>query len=173
MRLRVRGVARPDVRGLRPDPSFALHQQSGAGRGACMGCGATLVAMFACRSRRFGTAFLVVLALLFSQLALANYVCPTASPDTEAVMEMAPGQPCEGMASDASQPVLCHQHCADAPQSLDALKLPAVSLPAVVLVLTVPASLDLAQTAAHAQAATGHAHPRPGPVFLSTLRLRV
>lgn len=49
-------------------------------------------------------------------------------------MEMAPGDPCEGMASDQDQPALCYQHCTIVPQSFDILKLPTVSLPAVVQV---------------------------------------
>lgn len=129
--------------------------------------------MFPRLSRRFGTALLVVVSLLFAQLALANYVCPTGAPETETVMEMTSGEPCEGMASDASPQALCHQHCAEVPQSLDAVKVPAVSLPAVVQVLTVPVRLDLAARAAESDAAAGDAHPPPEPVFLSTLRLRV
>ena len=37
----------------------------------------TDVQMFSRTARRLSTAFVVVLSLLFSQLALANYVCPT------------------------------------------------------------------------------------------------
>lgn len=129
--------------------------------------------MFPRLGHRFATALLVVVSLLFAQLALANYVCPAGASEAPTVMEMAPGEPCEGMASDASQPVLCHQHCAEAPQSLDAAKVPAVSLPAVVQVLTVPVRLDLAASVAESHAAAGDAHPPPEPVFLSTLRLRV
>lgn len=116
---------------------------------------------------------MVVLSLLFSQLALANYVCPTASSQEDAVMEMAPGEPCEGMAADPSQPVLCYHHCANAPQSFDAVKLPSISLPVVVQVLTIPLVLDTAETAAQKFADFGDTHPPPEPVFLSTLRLRV
>lgn len=129
--------------------------------------------MFPRASRRVGIAFLVILSLLFSQLALANYVCPVAAAGEQAVMEMAPGQPCEGMAVDAGQPVLCHQHCADAPQSFDAVKLPSPSLPAVIQVLVVPVALDGAEHELRASADVRDAHPPPGSVFLSTLRLRV
>ena len=51
-------------------------------------------------ARRLSTTFFVVLALLFSQLALANYVCPAQA----AAAAMAAGAPCDGM--DPSQPVL-------------------------------------------------------------------
>lgn len=124
-------------------------------------------------ARRLGTTVLVVLSLLFSQLALANYLCPAAAADAEAVMEMAPGQPCGGMASDPDQAVLCHHHCTDAPQSFDALKLPAVSLPAIVQVLIVPLVVDLAEQHAGAYGTFGAGQSPPEPVFLSTLRLRV
>lgn len=126
-------------------------------------------------ARRLATSFLVVLSLLFSQLALANYVCPTgdSAKSASAMMEMAPGQPCEGMASDQDQQALCHQHCTNAPQSFDAVKLPSVSLPTVVQVLLVPLVTDAADQEAQAYANEGEAQPPPEPIFLSTLRLRV
>ena len=123
--------------------------------------------------KRLTTVLLVVLSLLFSQLAVANYVCPTGRAGEQAVMEMAPGEPCEGMSSDQDQPVLCLQHCTGAPQSFDAVKAPIVSLPAVVQVLLVPLAIDTAVQEAHACASTGEAKPPPEPVFLSTHRLRV
>ncbi|HSI56774.1 MAG TPA: hypothetical protein VLA16_04405 [Ideonella sp.] len=113
----------------------------------------------------------MVLSLLFSQLALANYVCP-AQADAQAMAEaMAAGQPCEGM--DPAQPTLCHQHAADAAQSFEAVKLPSASLPAVLQVLEVPRILDTAEAVALPVAATAQARPPPDPLFLSTLRLRV
>jgi hypothetical protein len=129
--------------------------------------------MFSRSARRFSTAILVVLSLLFAQLALANYVCPTGAAGEQAVMEMAPGEPCEGMTSDQDQPVLCLQHCTNAPQSFDAFKLPTISLPAVLQVLLVPLAIDAAAQEAQAHAGQGEAQPPPEPVFLSTLRLRV
>jgi hypothetical protein len=129
---------------------------------------------------RLTTTLLVVLSLLLSQLALANYVCPPAEParvdHAAMVMEMAPGQPCESMAGmqmDTEQPVLCHQHCVDAPQSFDPVQVPSVSLPAVVLVLVVPATVDAQASKAASTADAGQARPPPDPLFLSTLRLRV
>lgn len=129
--------------------------------------------MFKPHAHRLTTTFFVVLSLLFSQLALANYVCPTGMAGEQAMMEMAPGEPCEGMASDPDQPVLCLQHCTNAPQSFDAVKLPTVSLPAVVHGLLVPLAIDAAAQEAQAHAGQGEAQPPPEPVFLSTLRLRV
>jgi len=128
--------------------------------------------MFRSAARRTGTALLVVLAMLFSQLALASYLCPADSGEEPAIMQMAPGEPCQGMGADPDQPVLCHQHCTDAPHSADGLKLPTVSLPAVVQVLVVPLAIDPAAQAG-AFAVALEAQPPPDPLFLSTLRLRV
>jgi hypothetical protein len=120
---------------------------------------------------RLTTTFFVVLSLLFSQLALANYVCPGQA-DTAAMAEMmAAGEPCEGM--DQAQPVLCHQHSAGAAQSFEAVKLPAASVPMVVQVLVLPLVLDEVETAALPVSSTPEARPPPDPLFLSTLRLRV
>jgi hypothetical protein len=121
----------------------------------------------------------VVFALLFSQLAMANYICPSQPAPTAPVamgaMVMAPGMPCQEVsaASDDGQSVLCHQHCTDAPQSVDPLNVPTVSLPAVpqgfIVVLLVDAGA--AESAIHAE--VGQFRPPPDPIFLSTLRLRV
>ena len=120
---------------------------------------------------RLTTTILVVLSLLFSQLALAGYVCPGQS-DAEAMAAMmAAGQPCEGM--DQAQPTLCHQHATGTAQSFEAIKLPAASLPVVVQVLELPLLLDAGAAIAPPIAATPEARPPPGPLFLSTLRLRV
>lgn len=132
-------------------------------------------------AQRLTTTFLVVLSLLFSQLALANYVCPPAvsSPAAPMAMQMAAGEPCESMGMDAGrpmdpeQPVLCHQHCANAPQSFDGVQVPAISLPAVVQVLIVPLVLDAVDAGSARFGEAGQARPPPDPLFLSTLRLRV
>lgn len=129
-------------------------------------------------THRLTTTFFVVLSLLFSQLALANYVCPQPmrAPAMPA-MQMASGEPCEGMeagrAVDQEQPVLCYQHCLNAPQSFDSMQAPAVSLPAVVQVLVVPVVLDASATESVIFARAGRERPPPDPLFLSTLRLRV
>jgi len=120
---------------------------------------------------RLTTIFFVVLSLLFSQLALASYVCPGQS-DAEAMAAMmAAGEPCAGM--DEVQPTLCHQHCAGVPQSFEVIKLPAASQPAVVQMLELPLVLDADEAVAVPMAATPEARPPPDPLFLSTLRLRV
>jgi hypothetical protein len=123
------------------------------------------------RVHRLTTAFFVVLSLLFSQLALANYVCPGEIDAAAMAPTMASGEPCEGM--DDAQPALCFQHAADAAQSFEAVKLPAPSLPMVVQVLVLPLALDALQGTALPEAATPETRPPPEPLFLSTLRLRV
>jgi hypothetical protein len=124
-------------------------------------------------ARRFHISLLLVVSLLFSQLALAGYLCPSAGEAAQAVMEMAPGEPCEGMATADDQSVLCFQHCTDAPQSFEGVKLFSLPLPAVVQVVLVPLTIDTAAQQAAIAADAGQAHPPPEPVFLSTLRLRV
>ena len=120
---------------------------------------------------RLTTTLFVVLSLLFSQLALASYVCP-GQRDAEAMAAMmAAGQPCEGM--DQAQPTLCHQHSIGTVQSFEAIKLPAASQPVVVHVLELPLVLDAGEAVAQPMAATPEARPPPDPLFLSTLRLRV
>lgn len=123
------------------------------------------------RRNRLLTTFFVVLSLLFSQLALASYVCPAEADAAAMAAMMASGEPCSGM--DREQPVLCHQHSAGAAQSVEAVKVPASSLPAIVQVLVVPLMLQAAQAVAAPVAVYAQARPPPEPLFLSTLRLRV
>jgi hypothetical protein len=143
----------------------------------------------ASRPHRTLTAFLAVLVLMWSQWALAAFVCPGlghaagtaagASPSSLAMAErMAAGEPCDGMAAggDNVPSALCQPHCADAPQSADTPPTPGPTLPA--LVQAWPAPLQPAQealgTGMPAQCAD-EATPRgpPKPLFLATLRLRV
>jgi hypothetical protein len=129
---------------------------------------------------RLATAFIVVLTLLFAQLAMARYVCPGqggARPMTE---RMAAGLPCPGMDNaaegaglDPDQPALCHEHCKGDVQSFEASKLPAATLPALIRMLQLPPVLDTGAAVAAPLAATPEARPPPDPLFLSTLRLRV
>lgn len=120
---------------------------------------------------RLSTTFFMVISLLFSQLALANYVCPQQSAAAAMAEMMAAGEPCAGM--DIEQPVLCHQYGVNAPQSAEQAKVPTPSLPTIVLVLVVPAVADAASISALTVATAPEARPPPDPVFLSTLRLRV
>lgn len=127
--------------------------------------------MLRLRIHRLATTFFVVLSLLFSQLALAQYVCPQeVDVETMAAM-MESGTPCEGM--DPQQPVLCHQHSADPAKTFEAIKLPTVALPAIVQVLELPRLLVAHEARAVPAIATPETRPPPDPLFLSTLRLRV
>lgn len=123
------------------------------------------------RAYRLTTTFFVVLSLLFSQLALAQYVCPQETDVEVMAAMMEAGRPCEGM--DQDQPVLCHQHAADPAKTFEAVKLPAAAQPAVVQVLELPLVLDVGTARAVPPTATSEALPPPDPLFLSTLRLRV
>jgi len=123
------------------------------------------------RLHRLTTTFFVVLSMLFSQLALAQYVCPQ-QVDVEAMAAMMEaGTPCEGM--DQQQPVLCHQHSADPAKTFEAVKLPVAAQPVVVQVLELTLVLDAHEARAVPTTATSEAQPPAGPLFLSTLRLRV
>lgn len=117
------------------------------------------------------TSVFVVLSLLFSQLALAAYVCPGAT-DMSAMAEMAVrGEPCEG--TDVAQPALCHQHAATPSQSVDPLKVVTASLPTLVFMVVMPAADVAGDAQSMPASAKSEVHPPPDPLFLSTLRLRV
>jgi hypothetical protein len=121
---------------------------------------------------RLATLLAMVSSLLFSQLALAAYICPQQRMDAEAMVAMvAAGLPCEGM--DAQQPVLCHQVAADPGQNFEAAKLPALSLPAIIQVLKLPLAIEQPADLPVPLAAEAESRPPPDPLFLSTLRLRV
>ena len=70
------------------------------------------------RVTRKNIAWLCVGALLFMQLAVAAYACPTqkysGAPAMEAVVPT--GEPCQG--TDPEFPKLCEQHCVYASQSV-------------------------------------------------------
>ena len=119
---------------------------------------------------RLLTVFLAVASLLFSKMALASYVCPGLDNAEAMAQAMADGAPCEGM--DTAQPVLCHQHAADASQSFEKAKAATPSLPAVVQVLVVPPLL-LADVHGLPLQSALEPRPPPDPVFLATRRLRV
>jgi hypothetical protein len=127
--------------------------------------------MFRRRLHRIAIATLAVLSLLFSQLALASYVCPQQKAIETMAAMMEAGQPCEGM--DSSQPALCHQHSADPARAPEAVKLPTAAQPAVVQVLELPAVSEASTVGVVVAFGAPEARPPPAPLFLSTLRLRV
>ena len=117
------------------------------------------------------TLLLLVTALLFSQLALASYVCPGLSAEERMSERMASGLPCDG--DDPSLPVLCHQHATDASQSFELAKVATPSIPAIVQVLVLPSLPDWARSLIPPFGDQPEAQPPPDPLFLQTLRLRV
>lgn len=123
------------------------------------------------RIHRLTTAFLVVLSLLFSQLALAGYACPQEDSVKAMMVRMEAGIPCEGM--DQQQPVLCHQYTNAPDVTFEAAKLPVASLPAIVQVIELPLVLEFEATLATSRTTTLEVRSPPDPLFLSTLRLRV
>lgn len=123
---------------------------------------------------RLSAAFIVVLSLLFSQLALAAYVCPSpadASAKEAMAAMVAAGAPCAGM--DQAQPALCHQIAADVAQSVEGGKLPAMALRSWVHVLWLSPVLLPVITDTLPAALARQARPPPAPLFLATRRLRV
>lgn len=123
------------------------------------------------RLHRLTTAFLVVVSVLFSQWAMARYVCPQ-SADADAMAAMAEaGQPCQGM--DLEQPALCHEHAADPARTFEPVKLPALGQPAIVQVIELPWVLAVVELVGAPVEAPSAAPAPPDPIFLSTLRLRV
>lgn len=123
------------------------------------------------RAHRLASTFIVVLSLLFSQLALAAYTCPGQEDAAAMAAMMAAGTPCEGM--DQQQPALCHEQASAAAQAPEMVKTPTPAVALVVQILTVPFTLDARDAGALPTAAAPDARPPPDPVFLSTLRLRV
>src|SRR4051794_13630851 len=117
--------------------------------------------MFRNAARRLRITAVVVLSLLFSQLALASYVCPGEEDVAAMAQMMAAGVPCEGM--DPTLPVPCHQHFADAAQSSESAKLPALTAPAVLQVLLVPLQLEPVQVNDRPRGNLSEARPPPDP----------
>lgn len=90
------------------------------------------------RQLRSLAAFLALVGALFSQLALATYVCPGAQAMAMAALTVeasqAPSDCGEGMAEP--KPALCAAHCQQADQSLD--KPAALAVPAMTWVAILP-----------------------------------
>ncbi len=117
------------------------------------------------------TAIVAVFALLFAQLALASYLCPVQTESMGMAQMMDASVPCEGM--DASQPALCHEHCAQEGASAEALQLPPAAAPALVRLVVLPVVYGSEPESPLPSGATPTGQPPPRPLFLSTLRLRV
>lgn len=78
--------------------------------------------MQALRRRRLWLPLLVVVTLLFAQLATAAYACPRLAADAgEPAVAMADMPDCSehGAAADPEQPALCKAHCQAGQQSVE------------------------------------------------------
>jgi hypothetical protein len=93
------------------------------------------------RTGRKKIAWLCLSALLFLQLSVAAYACPTPT-DRGSSLSAATGVdvPCQGM--DQERPKLCEQHCVHDSQSVDTQPHSAVSAPLLPL-LAVVVQLDV------------------------------
>ncbi|OGB32467.1 MAG: hypothetical protein A3F78_12895 [Burkholderiales bacterium RIFCSPLOWO2_12_FULL_61_40] len=80
------------------------------------------------RHSRLITAFLMLVSLLFTQLAVAGYVCPSGFETAAQITAMAQADmPCaQSMAAsmDDTQPNLCHAYCQAGRQTADKYELP-------------------------------------------------
>jgi hypothetical protein len=96
------------------------------------------------RSSRFATAIVTLFCLLFMQLAVAAYACPSLEArQAPSLMRDAAGIPmanCDGI--DHQSPSLCHAHSEQGKQSLDKAQTPPVQpFVASGVVIAVTASL--------------------------------
>jgi hypothetical protein len=80
------------------------------------------------RRTRLITLLFAVVSLLFMQLAVASYACPSTGSKVAEVAAMAEvGMPCAESMSlnmDDEQPNLCHAHCQAGQQTADKYELP-------------------------------------------------
>lgn len=117
------------------------------------------------RRHRLITVTIALFSLLFMQLAVARYVCPSggAGAATTATATASP-MPCAAsmvmaMPLDEAQPALCHAHCQADAQSQDKYEVPApvaiCAMPAnFTLALSMPVLSGVALQAPHLMHAT-------------------
>ena len=103
-----------------PNPALATARSLRLDKGAVAMCYSFIDTMNLSRPSRFFAALVTLFCLLFTQLAIAAYVCPQpiqAPVSVTANAETADMPDCSEM--DAQQRNLCHAHCAEGKQSLD------------------------------------------------------
>ena len=123
-------------------------------------------------------AWIALLGILFSQLAVSAYACPLQNPanapaQMESKDDMA-GMPCAemDMAVNLEQPALCAQHCDQGKQAVGSTPAPDFQ-PALVLLLIVPMpSLAEAPGETYVQAPLLARSTSPPP-FWRSARLRI
>jgi hypothetical protein len=120
---------------------------------------------------RLITTLLVVLSLLWAQLALASYACPGASDVASMAAMVGSGAPCHGM--DEQQPALCHGHAAPDAASAETPKWPVLQQPVLMHLPALRVVREADQPRPLPRFSSPDTRPPPGRVFLSTLRLRV
>ena len=116
------------------------------------------------RRTRLITVMFALCSLLFMQLAVARYVCPSTVTSGD--------QSDMAMAMDAAQPALCHAHCLADQQSFDKYELPAPiaisAMPANFrLSVVVPEFSGVALQAPHLM------HPSAPPVAIRNCCFRI
>lgn len=119
--------------------------------------------------RRLRIAFVVILCLLFQQLALAAYACPLQQAPTEPA---AMAGHCAGMDVQRMQdnPALCAKHCApdvSTPADQAKLSVPALALPP--LAFAPVGSSPVAQVATQVDVGIERSDPPPRLRFCSLL----
>lgn len=128
--------------------------------------------------RRSLFAWIALLGIVFSQLAVSAYACPLLNPanateQMQAQGDMA-GMPCAemDMTADTEQPTLCVQHCDQGNQAVGAVAVPDFQ-PVLVFLLTVP-TLRLAEAPSetHVQEPLLARITSPPPLWRSS-RLRI
>jgi hypothetical protein len=112
------------------------------------------------RRSRLITAFFALVSVLFMQLAVAAYACPTlqaGQPVNPVAMSLDVGEHesmvgCEGMV-DTEQPSLCHAHSRVGNQSLDKPAVPDVTPSLAIMLVPAVGDLDIAfrPVSTHAQ----------------------
>lgn len=115
------------------------------------------------RRNRLLTALLALVSLLFMQLAVAGYACPSAQPRTAEMAAMAEaGMPCAETMSrgmDVEQPNLCQAHCQAGQQTADKYELPSLASAGMIASVfapfpTAPTPLGASLQAPHLRRAT-------------------
>jgi hypothetical protein len=127
------------------------------------------------RPSRFLAALVTIFSLLFTQLALASYVCPTGEP-TAPTISAGAGEgampDCAGM--DTQQSGLCQAHCIGEKQTLDAPAAPNVApFVASTLACVLPDTRPGADVAYDDMAATPLQHATAPPIAIRNCCFRI
>lgn len=94
------------------------------------------------RRNRLFTALVALVSLLFMQLAVAAYACPSAQHRTAEIAAMVEaGMPCAetmSLGMDEEQPNLCQAHCQAGQQTADKYELPLLASASVIASVVAP-----------------------------------